>query len=180
MVTRSRDRSLQTTQFLISRHPIAFTISLDIKKPKSFIIAQKDSQWVALRTVDSQALLNSRTWDMVPPTAQYSVIHCQWCIKWSRSLREEFQFKHERILDCSYDCDRLGHTSYGCTFQTSRASASMKHPTFGPTMPTTRSSMKSPCKTKTSTKEAHPKIDAHGSRLSAQCKNQETYSVPSS
>lgn len=79
MVTRSHDGSLLPRRFNISRHHIAFHISVDFQEPTSFSKARKIPQWRAAMHEEFQALLHhNHTWDLVPPEPSQNVIGCKW------------------------------------------------------------------------------------------------------
>ncbi|PKI78797.1 hypothetical protein CRG98_000864 [Punica granatum] len=78
MVTRSRDGSLPPRRFDLSKHPVAFSVSIGLQEPTSFAKAKRDPRWVEAMQDEFQALLSNRTWDLVPPPSNQHIISCKW------------------------------------------------------------------------------------------------------
>jgi Reverse transcriptase (RNA-dependent DNA polymerase) len=81
MTTRNKDHTRIPKQF---PDFIAYNTSLHETEPKSYKSAQQQPQWQQAMQLEYLALLHNRTWKLVPPPVDQSIIGCKWIYKIKR------------------------------------------------------------------------------------------------
>ncbi|KAM1320462.1 hypothetical protein ACFX2H_005342 [Malus domestica] len=83
MTTRSKSGIFKPKALLATKHPLSSSLSLDYT-PSTYLQASKHLPWRQAMQEEFNALLQTGTWSLVPPTSSQNLVGCKWVFRIKR------------------------------------------------------------------------------------------------